>query len=583
MILQALSEYYTRLEEDPETDIAPFGFSRQKISFEVVLEKDGSLNGIFDVSERVEKKTVPKSLIVLGGAKPSGSGLNPCVLWDNSGYMLGYKPDDKKPDRTLESFEAFRDKHLKLEKTIDDPEFSAVCRFLENWNPAEAESHEVLKEIKNGFGVFRIQGQKPIHHVHENETVQKWWVQQLTPGDSDDTNRGQCLVTGDFAPLARLHEPKIKGVWGAQSSGATIVSFNFDATTSYGKEQSYNSPVSERAAFQYCTALNRLLMRDSRQRIQVGDASTVFWTEKPTQGESVVAQMFDSVAVEDEATKSKLHAILESIRSGKHPPELGEKNTKFYVLGLSPNAARISIRFWFVSTLGEMLDHLKDHFSDLEMKRSFDHDPEFPSIWQILKETARETKDIPPLLGGSLIRAILYGSSYPALLAASVMRRIRADSEVDYLRAAILKAWLNRNSRHNINPLKKEIAVTLDIERPEPAYHMGRLFASLEKAQEDALPGINATIMDRYFSAASSTPASVFPRLIRLSQHHLGKLEIGSKIYHEKIIQQIFGNIDGFPTHLNLKDQGLFAIGYYHQRQDFFTKKSSPNDTQEKE
>ncbi|HEY3391425.1 MAG TPA: type I-C CRISPR-associated protein Cas8c/Csd1, partial [Lacipirellulaceae bacterium] len=249
-----------------------------------------------------------------------------------------------------------------------------------------------------------------------------------------------------------------------------------------------------------------------------------------------------------------------------------------YVLGLSPNAARISVRFWLESTLGKVLANLRQHFADLRIARG-ERDPEFPAAWLILRETVRDSKDIPPLLGGAVMRAILMGTPYPSMLLSSMIRRIRADREVRYVRAAAIKAHLNRNTRSGIDPLDKELEMSLDPTRAEPTYHLGRLFAELEKSQEDALPGINATIKDRYFGAASATPASVFPRLIRMSQHHLGKLDGGNRTYHEKRIQEILGNVDQFPSHLSLRDQGLFAIGYYHQRQDIFTKKPSSKST----
>ncbi|MEZ6146883.1 MAG: type I-C CRISPR-associated protein Cas8c/Csd1 [Planctomycetaceae bacterium] len=379
-------------------------------------------------------------------------------------------------------------------------------------------------------------------------------------------------------PLARLHEPKIKGVWGGQSSGASIVSFNLDAFESYGKSQSMNAPVGEQAAFQYCTALNRLLA-DPGRRIQIGDATTVFWTEQPTDAETLLPWVFDpSRDAEDEAQQKRVHAVLTRIAQGQYPHDIGEPDTPFYVLGLSPNAARISVRFWWKSSLGDLIVNLHQHFADLALARS-DHDPEFPSVWRLLRETVRESKDLPPLLSGAVMRAILTGSPYPNLLFASLIRRIRTDRQVRYLRASMIKAHLNRNARVGLDPLQKEIGMSLEPERSEASYHMGRLFAELEKTQEDAQPGINDTIKDRYFGSASATPASVFPRLIKLSQHHLGKLDKGSRTYHEKRIQGIVDALNEFPSHLSLRDQGLFAIGYYHQRQDIFTKKAPSSDT----
>lgn len=585
MILQSLNAYYRRLENDPNVDVAPFGFSRQKITFCVVLNDDGTLHDIIPEDDGNADKPRPKLLVVPGGAKPSGSGINPCFLWDNTGYMLGFKPDDEKPERSLQTFEAFRERHLELKEAIDDPEFHAVCNFLSKWNPESAADHTTLTETSTGFGVFRLR--ERTHYVHERDAVRSWWASQLTGGSDDSGVRGQCLLTGDIATLARLHEPKIKGVAGAQSSGASLVSFNDSAYESFGRSQSYNAPVSESATFQYGTALNHLLRTESGRRIQIGDATTVFWTESPSPAEELFGFVADPsrvVSAEDDVQKDRVRSLLRRIADGASAEdlELGDGDTPFYVLGLSPNAARLSVRFWYVSTLRDLVNAIRQHFHDLDIVRS-DRDPDFPAVWQLLRETARESKDIPPLLGGAVMRAVLNGTAYPQMLFAAVLRRIRADREIRAVRAGILKAFLNRNSSLNISPLSKEIPVALDPDRPEPAYQLGRLFAELEKTQEDALPEINDTIKDRYFSAASATPGIVFPRIIRMSQHHLSKLGTnspGSKVHHEKQIQEICGRIDGFPSHLNLNDQGLFALGYYHHRQNIFTKKQKPEDTE---
>jgi CRISPR-associated protein Csd1 len=510
-------------------------------------------------------------------------------LWDNPAYLLGYKADDNKPDRTKKSFDAFRARHLEVKPVIDDAAFSAVCSFLEQWDPAQAEKHETLVDISTGFGVFRLRGEEQF--IHGRDAVQAWWRQQLASiKESDKGVLGQCLVTGEFGPLARLHEPKIKGVWGAQTAGALLVSFNESAYESYGRESKkagFNAPVSEQSAFQYCTALNRLLAKGSTQRIQVGDASTVFWTEQPSEAENLLPWIFESAKnAEDETLKNAIEKLLRRVAAGVYPTELGKPDTPFYVLGLSPNAARISVRFWWPSTLGTLIENLHLHFKDLQIAHSA-RDQEFPSVWQLLRETVRDSKDIPPILSGTVMRSVLTGVPYPSMLFSSIVRRIRADREVHYIRASAIKACLNRNTRFGIEPLEKEIAMSLDIDRPEPAYRLGRLFAELEKTQEDAARPrmINATIKDRYFGAASATPSSVFPRLIRLSQHHLGKLEKGERTYHEKRIQEITCGLDDFASHLSLRDQGLFAIGYYHQRHDIFTKKSdkTSENTSEKE
>jgi CRISPR-associated protein Csd1 len=570
MILQALNSYYERLAADPDSGVALYGYSRQQISFIIVLDHTGELHEIQDARRADDNgKLRPRALVVPGNAKPSGSGINPCFLWDNAAYLLGYKKDDPKPERTRKAFEAFRARHLAAEGEVDDPEFAAVCRFLKSWDPALAPDQSVLAELAAGFGVFQIRN--TTHFIHERPAVKEWWEASLrSAAEAGESVVGQCLVTGDIGPIARLHEPKIKGVWGGQSSGAVLVSFNFPSGESYGKSgdrAGMNAQTSERAAFQYCTALNALLDPAAKRRMSIGDTTVAYWTDGPAPAEDWIAELLNpSLSAEDQAQRNRLANVLDSIAKGDFPKELGEKKTRFYMLGLAPNAARISVRFWHDSTLGDFVQRLHDHYAALEIIRG-SNDLPHPPPWRLLHETVRDPKDVPDLLEGALLRAILNGQPYPQMFYASLMRRIQADREVRYVRAAAIKACLIRIYR-------REISVALDPTNPDPAYQMGRLFAELEKTQEDALPGINDTIKDRYFGAASSTPAAVFPRLIRLNQHHLGKLERGSRTYHDRRIQEIAGRLNDFPAHLSLQAQGLFALGYYHQRQDIFTKKA---------
>ncbi len=570
MILHALNSYYERLAGAPDSDIAPAGFSRQKIAFIVVLNIDGTLHAIEDGRREQNGKLLPRSVLVFGPGKPSGSGLNPCFLWDNPAYMLGYKPDDDKPDRTQKSFEAFRQKHVSLETTIDDRHFSAVCRFLESWNPASAIDQPVLVEIGTGFGVFQVRGQT--QYVHDSERVRVWWqATQAETADAEMAIVGRCLVTGNVATIARLHKPQIKGVSGTNTSGALLVSFNEAAFRSYGKTQSFNAPVSEQTAFQYCTALNQLLSDRQRRRV-LGDTTVVFWTDQPCPGEGFLAELFAGASVEDVNEVSRVAAVLARVSQGNFSLEIGQPDTQVYVLGMSPNTARISIRFWHVSRLDEFVSKIAEHHRDLEIVRS-DRDQELIFPWHILRETARESKDISPLLSGGLMRAILFGQPYPQTLLMAVIRRLRADRKVLHTRAAVIKACLNRQSRFGIQPLTMEIDVSLDEDRPEVGYQLGRLFAELEKTQYDALGDINSNIKDKYFGAASATPGSVFPRLIRLTQHHLNKLDVAAKVYRERRVQQICAKIANFPTQLGLQGQGLFVLGYYHQRMHIFSKK----------
>jgi CRISPR-associated protein Csd1 len=572
MILQSLYSLYERLRDDPAYEIAPPGYSLQKISFKVVLRHDGTL---FEI-QSTRQDGRPRQLRVLGETKSSGSGLNPRFLWDNTGYMLGFKTGDLKPNRTRSAFDAFRKLHLEAEKDIDSPAFSAVCSFLKSWSPERAAEYPLLSELSTGFGVFQIEGETS--YVHQDSTIDSWW-QKTTASREEKGQTGQCLLTGESGFIARL-QPMIKGVMGGKAQ-SSLVGFNDPAYESYGKEQAYNAPVAKEAAFGYGAALNALMdgpMR-SKHRFTLGDATIAFWTDRPSLAEDIFVEFAQHGTVspapaQDEALRKKLEVFLRALRQGVEAysdVDQDPDHTNYYMLSLSPNAARLSVRFFNRGTVRELLENLRRHYRDMSIERQFGEgakrpDPEFPPAWMLLQQTARNADDIPPVLSGPLLRAILTGARYPAGLYTAVIRRIRADRQVNYLRACVIKGWLVRNQN-------QEVSMSLDTERKDPAYRVGRLFAALEKTQVDALGEINATIRDRFYSAASATPQSVFPLLLRTYQHHLAKLEAGLKVNREKLVQEIVGALVDFPAHLNLSEQGLFALGYYHQMQRFFRRK----------
>lgn len=584
MILQSLHALYDRLAGDERYRLPDPGYSRQKIAFRVVVTPAGELVEFQDARIHEGGRSRSRQMLVPGDSKSTGQGINPCFLWDNGGYLLGYKPGDKKPERTRKTFEAFRDRHLALEREIDDDAFSAVCRFLERWRPETAAEHRELEDLTaTGFGVFRIQGET--RYVHDVPAVRRFWQSRQDTGS--DALEGQCLVTGARAPLARTH-PKIKGVLGAKSD-ASIVSFNEKAYESYGKSQSYNAPVSETAAFRYVVAANALLdgPMSAKHRLRLGDATAVFWTDRPTNVEDLFARFASegSGALEedaqDEDLRRKLEVFLRALRKGREAyGELGDEDperTRFHLLGLSPNSARLSVRFFHRGTVAELLENLRRHHRDTGLaprpaagKRKAD--PELPPLWLLLRQTARDSKDVPPLLAGPLLRAVVEGTRYPEGLYRAVLRRIHADRDISYLRACVLKGVLIRN--HN-----QEVSMSLDRERTDPAYRLGRLFATLEKTQRDALGEVGASIRDRFYSSASATPGSVFPRILRTYQHHLAKLGGGYRVNREKLVQEILAPLSEFPAHFNLVEQGLFALGYYHQNRDLWTKKDKASDS----
>lgn len=565
MILQALCDYYER-----KPDLPRLGFETKAIPFVIEINAAGQLVQIEDTRTLEGKKKVARNFLMPQGVKKT-SGIATNLLWDNAEYVLGITSTGK-PERVQEQHAAFRAKLDALAENINDAGLKAVRTFLQAPDKTRLEADQYWPEILETCPVmtFRLNGDLEL-------VCQRPAIRAALENTDTDAEEITCLISGEHDGFERLHT-SIKGVWGAQTSGANIVSFNKDAFNSFGKEQGANAPVGKRAAFAYTTALNYLLSKESAQRIQVGDASTVFWSEKHTDLEDTFADLFDEPPKDDPAKQTRaIEALFKAPQMGALSDEGGK--TRFYVLGLAPNAARISIRFWQVGTVAEMSARIRQHFADLEIIHASFEKP-YLSLFRLLVATASQGKseNIPPNLAGEFMRAILAGLPYPQTLLQAAVRRIRAEREVKYPRAALIKACLNRQARYSPSPQEKEIAVSLDDSNTNPGYRIGRLFAVLEKAQEEAV-NPSATIRDRFYGAASSTPVTVFANLMKLKNHHLAKLEEGRKRYFEKLIGQIMSDINDFPAHLSLADQGRFAIGYYHQRQAFFTKSESTSTT----
>lgn len=561
--LASLVRAYERMEDAP-----PFGYSAEKIGFLISLNDDGTVANVTDLREGEGKKKSPKILFVPQPVKRT-SGVAPNFLWDKSSYVLGITASESK--RTVDEHAAFVERHLDALRGEDDAGLRALRLFLESWTPEKFDRLDAL-EIKDQNIVFSLESDRLARiHIHDRPAARALWARIC---DAGDRPASACLITGERAPVARLH-PAIKGVWGAQSSGASLVSFNLDAFNSYGHEQGDNAPVSEAAAFAYTTALNRFLERDSGHRLQIGDASTVYWADASSAHAPEVEGLFAALLgeVDETAEARKIAAILDAVRQGRPidtlTPDL-PPDVRFFVLGLSPNAARLSVRFYIEDDFGEIAKRYLQHIERMRIEPP--PREAAPSMWRMLIETAsqRKSENIPPLLAGEWLRAILTGAPYPLSLLATVLMRLRVDHDVNALRVAMLKAVLIRNFR-------MEAPVALDPENDDPGYLLGRLFATYEYAQTQALGGnVNATIRDQYYGTASATPRSVFPLLQRKATHHLSKLrkeKPGLAVKLDRNIGEIceHANADSlFPPTLNPRRQALFAIGYYHQRNDFF-------------
>ncbi|MGN6701738.1 MAG: type I-C CRISPR-associated protein Cas8c/Csd1 [Burkholderiaceae bacterium] len=581
MILQALKQYYDRKAANPDDGIAPRGFEWKEIPFIIVLDREGRLVQIEDTRTVDGKKKRAKAFLVPQAEKRS-SGIKAYRLWDNAEYVFGLGDARKKQEAFLARLEEFAG--------LSDLGIAAIKRFLLNEPMQHASTTSEWAEIAETkpWLTFRLAGETDLICQHPR-------VIDTVDGQADDdpaASRMVCLLTGEEAAVTRLHA-SLKGVKGANTTGADIVSFNLRAFESYGKEQrqGYNAPIGESASFAYTTALNHLLRKDSTQKVQVGDATTVFWADVPHAFETSFAAVFgDTFAGNDrpdddpDRNVRAVESLFRSIDNGVYATD--DDRTRFFVLGLSPNAARLSVRFWQTGTVAEFASRIRRHFEDLEIERA-PFDPPYLSLHRLLVSVATLGKidNIPPNLAGDTVRAILTGMPYPATLLQAAIRRTRAEQaardkqgrpapNVSSPRAALIKACINRESRFKNR--EEELTVSLDINNQNHSYRLGRLFAVLERLQERANPGLNATIRDRYYGAASSTPVTVFANLIKLSKHHLAKLENkGEEIRLEKLIGEILAGIDEFPAHLPLAEQGRFAIGYYHQQRAFYDKTNS--------
>ncbi len=550
MIFQSLITLYDRLA-DHGKDIPPFGFSMEEIGFVITLDKDGNIVGTpEDLRTKVKANSYNYRLSMVPFSnkvevRSGNAATTPNFMIDKADYIFGMSGKTKK-EKYHQSFK----KHInEICGQSTDMGVMAVKNFLHSWNPDDTEALPFWQEISGIYGKWiglRLDGDSGF--IHERPEVKKLWLEFIDK-NSKKYPQGVSFVNGQRGDL-QLQYAQFKF-----GSGASLVSFNESAYESYGKKKGDNAPISVTDEFKSSTAFKYLLR--SRQRLRIGEATTVYWAEKKTPLEIMFGQILDP-NIADESGAESVRIFLEAVRQGKEIEDISKsKDIKFYILGFSLNKARISIRFWFICTSGELLEKFQDHFDNLKMEKSRDNDIEFPGIWHLLKETARESKNISPLLGGALIRSVLSGTRYPQQLYQGVLNRIYADRGISYLRVAILKAVLQRN--HN-----REVPMSLDPEKKDTAYLLGRLFSVLEKAQLDALGKINKTIKDRFFSAASSTPASAFPRLLRLGQHHMEKSDYGH--ISDRQIAEIMEHIQAFPLNLGLQEQGLFAIGYYHQK-----------------
>ena len=613
MILQALYNYYQILLKDPDVEIAEPGYSNVPVSYALNLSAQGDLLDIIPLFVPVQKgkKTVERPLRMSVPEQVKRSvNVAANFLWDNAAYVLGLTGKEAKdPAYAQKRFEAFRQLNIEILSLADSPAAQAVIAFLQKHDPQTAPQHPVIARhleglLEGGNLIFQVEGK----NVLDDPEIRRVWEEYRT---GQKAIQMQCLVTGNIEPIERLH-PDIKGVQGAQSKGASLVSFNLDAFTSYGLEQGSNAPVSKRVASGYGVALNYLLSdQNPNRKIYLGDTTVVYWAESVDKRyasaflrlinpEFIEESPEEETSKRDKGAEKFMRDVAEKIEQGKAIDLEGlkreglDENTRFYVLGLAPNAARLAVRFFLTEPFGVFAKRIMQHYEDLKIEKEFANQPDYLSPYRILAEcvspkvTRRddEVKQSWSLLGGALMRAILTGAPYPEGLYAAILNRIRHDSDetsekgktrsvkINYVRAAYIKAHLLRKyRRQGHNPYQEALQMSLNESFTHPAYVLGRLFAVLEKAQREAVgQNINATIKDRYFTSACATPASVFPTLLRLAHHWTAKAEYGG--VSDRRIQDLLGMLDArpFPSRLTLEEQGVFVLGYYHQRAAFYAK-----------
>ncbi len=609
MIISALNKYYEILSHDEDSDIAMYGFSKVKVSYKFCIDKNAKLIGIHTL-ENI-KKTGKKEIeipMIMTVPQPAKRANNIVAnfLCDKAEYAIGLPVNENEKEKTTIRFASFKKLHKDILEGAKNYYGDIFLKFLNTFSMENYE--EILNPLKanlsnGGFIVFEIDGKL----LHEDQEIKELWL-KYTNSETDKLPVMQCAVTGKKANIAILH-PSIKNVRNAQSSGASIVSFNADSYESYNKTegQGLNSPISESVTFNYTTVLNHLLASDN-QKVQLGDATTVFWAESKDKGYTDFMNFLISPKpiAEDTIQNERLNrnieyeknilGILNAYKEGKKPDFDSVKlnpDVKFYILGLSPNASRISIRFFYSNSFANIVNTISQHYRDINIEKMFSNQPESIPIWMLLAETENPNSrnDTNPLLGGSLMRSIFTGNMYPRILYNLIINRIRCDrddkdkhiEQINYVRVSIIKGYLNRYSRISKTEHFKEVLnMSLNEKATSTPYLLGRLFAVLEKAQKDANPGINATIKDRYFSSACATPAAVFPTLLKLAQAHISKSDYG--YISERRIAEIMEAIQKpeFPKHLSLEEQGVFIIGYYHQSNAFY-KKSDKEQTEKEQ
>lgn len=566
MILKALYDYYHRSE-----DLPTFGMELKEIGFIIVIDKDGKFLRFED--RRIDKKSAQQFLVKKSVGRSSAPVAN--YLYDNSQYVFGYS-DKGDMEGMRKYFNTFQAKVREIYNRFPNNEVMKALYAFYLQEPSDMLEimkndplwTDISKNLNKKYSIFSflIEGDMEIA-ASKREIIKQ-------ECEDDQTEENLCLITGSHGKTAEITTATM--IPGSQAT-AKLVAFQVNSGyDSYGKTKGYNAPISEEAEFAYTTALNHLLRSGSHNKFMVGTRTYLFWASSNSEASKKTEDSLFALLGypdDDDNPDKRIKLVRDtfiSIYSGKMS---ANKDDKFFILGLAPNSARIAVVYWSELPLREFAHLISKHFIDMEIVDSRKEKKPYIGLHPILRSISLEGKssNAAPNLPDAVVKSIFQGLPYPASLFQACIRRIRAEQSINIVRAAIIKAYLNRLNDNN----NKKLNIMLDIENNNQGYLCGRLFAVLDKIQEDA-NGIHS-IRERYMNSASATPAMVFATILNLSTHHLEKLNVGKQIFYEKLKQEIISKLDanGFPAHLDLQDQGRFFVGYYHQRQEFFMSKDN--------
>jgi CRISPR-associated protein Csd1 len=602
MILAALNDLYERTV-GTEGGPPPLGYAEVPVVGAINIGPSGEVLGLVDLRREttVGKKTrlMPSRRVVPQPPKRTVR-ISAGFLCDNAGYLLGHDAKGKS-ERTAQQFKAARELHELVLANVGDAAAEKILAFFRSWEPSRAAPMLASEPEEMGTGWLVLREDESGRLFDEMPVIRAAWEHYWA---ATEAPLGQCLVTGrDNEPIALVH-PAVKGVQGAQTAGAALVSFNCDAFTSYGKQQNLNAPVGVGAAFAYTTALNHLLRPESRRKLRIGDSAVVVWAERASRAEPIIASILGAVSDEecDDAEENRTAPVRDQLRRiaaglwAKEPEFERDQEVRFYVLGLAPNAARLQLRFFYTSTLGELLRNLQQHCIDILLEPP-EPGVRVPTLWRLVRETlpkdneGRTRTDASAQkksdkMHGDLARAVLTGLDYPQSLLPIVLSRFRSDGRLTLARLGLVKGCINRHRRTAGGPAA-EIAMGLDEYSNEPGYLLGRLFAQLENIQQLSRGSAGRdqpTIRDRFMGAASITPLSVFPYLLNLENAHERKAKRDRPgIAHAaaRDLGRLLDRIGDFEPQLTPHQQGLFFIGYHHQRQARFAGRAEDSDDNE--